>query len=146
MPAMPGSVSVAFRQRQQAEDHRDVDGDRDVGEHAEQPVGQQHEHDDQDRADIGRELALFDRVLAESRTDGALLDHGQRRRQRAGAQQDRQIVGRLHGEAAGNLAGAAGDRLADHGRGNHLVVEHDREGLSDILGGRLGEFARARAY
>ena len=55
-----------------------------------------------------------------------------------------EIVGRLHREAAGNLAGAAGDRFADHGRGNHLVVEHDRKGLPDILGGGLREFARAR--
>ena len=118
-----------------------IDGD--VGEHAEQPVGHQHEDDDHDGADIGRKLALLDRVLAEARTDRALLDHRQRRRQRAGAQQDRQIVGGLHGEIAGDLALPAGDRLADHGRGDHLVVEHDGKGLPDILGGGLREFARA---
>jgi hypothetical protein len=55
---------------------------RDIGEHAKQPVGHQHEHDDQDRADIGRKLALLDRVLTEARTDGAFLDDCQRRPQR----------------------------------------------------------------
>ena len=47
------------------------------------------------------------------------------------------------GEAAGNLAGAAEDRLADHRRRDHLVVEHDREGPPDILLRRLREAARA---
>ena len=37
---------------------------------------------------------------AEARADRALLDDGQRRRQRAGAQQDGEIVGALHGEVA----------------------------------------------
>ena len=139
-----GQRQRGVEQRQDAEDHGDVDGDRDVGEHAEQPVGHQHEHDDQDRADIGREFALFDRVLAEAGTDGALLDDGERRRQRAGAQQDREIIGLLHREIAGDLPLPAGDRLLDDRRRDHLVVEHDRKRLLDMLGGRLREFARAR--
>ena len=138
-----GQRQRRIQQRQHAEDHRDVDGDRDVGEHAEQPVGQEHEHDHHDRADIGGKFAFFDRILAEPRPDGALLDDRQRRRQRAGAQQDRQIVGLLHGEIAGNLARAGGDRLADHRRRDHLVIQHDRERLPDMFGGRLREFARA---
>ena len=137
-----GQRQRGVQKRQQSENHRDVDGHRDVGEHAEQPIGQQHEHDDQNGADIGREFALLDRILAETRTDGALLDNRQRRRQRAGTHQDRQIIGGLDGKAAGNLAGTAGDRLTNNGRGNHLIVQDDREGLSDILGGGLGEFAR----
>ena len=40
--------------------------------------------------------------------------------------------------------GAAEDRLADHRRRNHFVVEHDGERLADILLRRFGEFARAR--
>ena len=138
-----GQRQRGVEQRQQAEDHGDVDGDRDIGEHAEQPIGHQHEDDDHDRTDIGCEFALLDRILAEPRPDGAFLDHRQWRRQRAGAQQDREIVGGLHGEIAGNLPGAAGDRFADHGRGNHLVVEHDRKRLPDILRRRLREFARS---
>ena len=43
----------------------------------------------------------------------------------------------------GNLPGAAEDRLADHRRRDHFVVEHDGERLADIGLRRLGEFARA---
>ncbi len=82
-------------------------------------------------------------IGAEIGTDGALFENGQRRRQRARAQQQRQVVGRLHGEAALDDAGAAEDRLADHRRADHLVVEHDGEGLADILARRVGEAARA---
>ena len=130
-------------QRQHAEDHGDVDGDRDIGEQPEQAVGREHEDDDQRRAGIGGVLAGVDRILAEAGTDRALLDDGERRRQRAGAQQDGEIVGLLNGEIAGNLPGAAEDRLADHRRRDHLVVEHDGERLADIGLGRFGEFARA---
>ena len=50
----------------------------------------------------------------------------------------------LDREAAGDDARAAEDRLADAGRGDHLVVEHDRERLADILLGDPAELARAR--
>src|SRR5262249_39059643 len=46
-------------------------------------------------------------------------------------------------EAAGNLSRPADDRLADHGRGDHLVVEHDRKQASDVLLRNLGELTRA---
>ena len=93
MPAMPGKRQRGVEQRQNAEDHRDVEQHRDVGEQAEQAVGHEHEEHDQRRADLGRELALLDRVLAKAGADRALLDDGERRRQRAGAQQDREVVG-----------------------------------------------------
>src|SRR5213078_316988 len=93
--------------------------------------------------EIGRALAVLDRVLAQAGTDDALLDHLQRRRQRAGAQQDREIVRLLHGEAAGNLAGTADDRFADHRRGDYLVVEDDCERPADVLLRRLRKTARA---
>ena len=63
--------------------------------------------------------------------------------QRAGAQQHGEVVGALDREAAGDLAGAAEDRLADLRRRDHLVVEHDGEGPADILLGRLAEALRA---
>ena len=88
-------------------------------------------------------LAGVDRVLAEAGPDRSLLDDGKRRRQRAGTQQDGEIVGLLNGEAAGNLPGTAEDRLADDRRGDHLVVQHDGERLADIGLRRLGELARA---
>ena len=58
---------------------------------------------------------------------------------RAGAQQHGKIVGALGGEIAGNLAGAAEDRLADLRRRDHLVVEDDGKQLADILLRRLAE-------
>ena len=143
-PAMPGSVSVALSIDKHAEDHGDVDRHGDIGEQAEQAVGDEHEDDHHGGADVGTDLALGDRVGAEAGADRALLDDGERRRQRAGAQQDGEVVGALHGEIAGNLPGTAEDRLADHRRRDHLVVEHDGEGLADILLRHLGELARAR--
>ncbi len=62
-------------------------------------------------ADIGRLLARLDRVLPEARADGALLDDGQlapaARRRAAGSTRSLTCS---HREAAGDLAGAAGDR------------------------------------
>src|SRR6266403_4765960 len=66
-----GQSERGVQQRQHTENHRNVDGDRNVGEHDEQPVGQKHEHDDHDRADIGGKFTLLDRILAEPRPDGA---------------------------------------------------------------------------
>ncbi len=142
---MPGSVSVAFNSDSTPKIIATLMATAMLANTPNSPVGQEHEHDDHDRADIGGKFALFDRILAEPRPDGAFLDDRQRRRQRAGAQQDRQIVGRLHGEIAGNLSGAAGDRFADHGRGNHLIVEHDRERLPDILRRRFARICASRA-
>ena len=99
-----GQRQRRVEQRQHAEDHRDVDRDRDVGEQAEQAVG--HQHEDDHHAPRRRKttvLPLAIEVLAEAGADGALLDDGERRRQRAGAQQDGEVVGALHGEVAGNL-------------------------------------------
>ena len=95
MPAMPGSVSVALSSDRMPKIIATLMATAMLANSAEQPVGQQHEHDDHDRADIGCELALLDRILPEAGTDGALLDDGERRRQRAGAQQDREVVGAL---------------------------------------------------
>ena len=79
---------------------------------------------------------------AEARADGALLEDRDRRRQRPRPQQQRQIARRLHGEAAGDHPAAAEDRLADNRRADHLVVEHDRKGLADILAGSVGKAPR----
>ena len=75
-------------------DHQEVVGDqRDVGEEAEEAVADEHEDDDRDRGDDRGDDAGADRVAAEARTDGALLDDGQLGRQRAGAEQDGEVVG-----------------------------------------------------
>ncbi len=95
-------------------------------------------------ADEARELAGLDAVGAERRTNGALLDDGELGRQRAGAQLNGEVVGGLDREVARDLAGAAEDRLADDRRRDDLVVEHDGEGLADMLLGEVAELARAR--
>ena len=117
--------------------------EREVGENAEDAVGRDHVDDDQDAADIGRALAGVDRILPEAGADRALLDHGELRRQRAGAQQDRQVAGFVEREIAGDLAGAAGDRRADDRRRNDLAVEHDGERPADVLRRDLSEFLPA---
>ena len=81
-------------------------------------------------------------ILPKTGTDGALFNHGQRRRQRTRAQQDGEIVRLLHGEIAGNLPGPAKDRFADDRRRDHLVVENDGERLADILLRGFGKFTR----
>ena len=142
MPAIPGKRQRGVEKRQHAENHRNVDRDGNVGEQAEQAVGQEHEDDDHDRADVGGQFALFDRVLAKARADRAFLDDSQRRRQRAGAQQDREFVRRLNREAAGYLALPTDNRLADNRGGDHLVIQHDCKALPDIFGRCLRKFAR----
>ena len=67
----------------------------------------------QDEAEAGDagHRAHPDRVAAEIGTDGALFDDRERHRQRAGAQQGRELGRLFDGEAAADLAGAAGDRF-----------------------------------
>ena len=94
MPAMPGKVKVAPSSDRRRQHDAQVEDQRDIGEDAEQPVEHDHEDDDERDADDARERARMDRIGAEIGPDGALLEDGQRRRQRAGAQQQRQVVGR----------------------------------------------------
>src|SRR5690606_31768806 len=79
----------------------------------------------------------------EIRPDGAFLEDIERRRQRPGAQEEREVRSGLNRESAGDDAAAAQDRLADDRRADHLVVEDDRERLSDVLARDLGEAAGA---
>ncbi len=143
MPAMPGRVSGGAEQRQRRQQQAQIEEQRDVGIDTEQPVEQHHEDHDQRHRDEAGGGAGMDRIGTEIGTDGALLDDGERRRQRTGAQHQRQILGALRREGAGDLTRAAGDRLADIGCRQHLVVEHDGEGLADILRRHVGEAARA---
>ena len=84
-------------------------------------------------------LAGGDRVGAEARADGALLDHGQLGRQSAGPEGHGKVACLGHGEVAADLARAAEDRLADDRRRNHLAVKDDGEGQAHVLLRRPGE-------
>ena len=141
---MPGSVSAEPMQRHQGDRQQAVHDQADAGEDAERAVGEHGQDDGGDAADDAGELAGLDGVGAERGADGALLDDGELGRQRAGAQLDGELVGGLDREAAADLAGAAQDRLADHRRRDHLVVEHDGERPADVVLGELAELAGAR--
>ena len=99
--------------------------------------------EDKAKADCAGDKPHLNGIAAEIGPDGAFLDDRERCRQRAGAEQHRQILRCPRREAAADLPRAAGDRLADHRRAEHLSVEHDRERLADIGAGDFGEAARA---
>ena len=107
---MPGKVSVAPNSGQHRQQQHHVQRQRHVGEQAEQAVAQDHEQRHQAQARQRRIAAGLDRIRAQFGADGAFFQDLQRRRQRAGAQQDGQVVGVLGGEAAGDAARAAQDR------------------------------------
>ena len=81
--------------------------------------------------------------LPEPGADRAFLDDRERCRQRAGAQQNSEVISALDREAAGNLAGTAKNGFTNDRRRDHLIVEDDRERLADILLRHLRELARA---
>src|SRR5690606_13411915 len=85
----------------------------------------------------------LNRVGAERRTNRALLDDSQLGGQGARAELNGQIICALNGEIAGNLAGPAEDRLADHGCRQHLVVKHDGERSSYVFLRETSECAGA---
>ena len=91
-PAMPGQRHDGADVGHQAEQDDQVEDQRHHRVHARQPVVDQHEHDDQQQADDRRQHAGADRVGAERRADGALFEVGQRGRQRARAQHQRQVL------------------------------------------------------
>ncbi len=107
-----------------------------------QPVIEQHEQRDQQQAAGRRHHAGADRIGAERRTDGALFEIGQVRRQRARAQLQRQVLRFLVREVAGDAAFIVDARLDDRRR-LHAVVEHDAELAADVGLREVAELARA---
>ncbi len=73
-----------------------------------------------------------------------MFHRGQTRRQRARIEHVGEVGRRLHGEAALDDAGAARNRISDHGRRDDGVIKHDGEASAPILGGRVRERAGAR--
>ncbi len=124
-----------------AEQDDQVADQRDDRVDAGQPVEDEHEHRDQGETDRRRQHARVDRVLAERRPDRRLLHVGQRSRQRAGPEFQRQVLGLLHREGPGDLALIA-DGALDVRRRHDRPVEDDREKTVDVLAGRLAEPGR----
>ena len=120
MPAMPGSDSDACSIDSSAASSTTFEQQHDVRDQAELPVVDDHEHEHREHADDQRAHAALDVVLAEARADGALLDDVERRRERAGAQQQRELA-RLARQQAGDLEVAA-EHAADGGDADHLLL------------------------
>ena len=90
--AMPGRVSAAPTSDNNAVSSTTLADEHDIGDQAEHLVVDRHEHEGRQHAEHHRMDALVDVVLAQARADGPLLDRGQRRRQAAGAQQQRELA------------------------------------------------------
>ena len=89
-----------------------------------------------------RAEAALDVLLAQARADRAFLDDFHRRRERARADQQREVGGFLHREVAGDLELVA-ELALDAGDRDRLalafLVQHDRHQLADVV-------ARDRAH
>ena len=85
-----------------------------------------------------RQHAGANRVGAEARPDGLFFEIGQRRGQRSGSENQREVRDLFLGEAAGDPS-VARDAPVDSRRGLHLPVEDDGEIAADVLAGHLAE-------
>ncbi len=133
-------------QRQHRHQQQQVDRQRQRGDHAEQQVVAAHEHEDGDEAPGDAVQALGDVVGAQARADGRFLDEFHRGGERAGAQQQREVVGL--GDAGHALDLEALTELAlDHGRGDDLALalleQHDGHALADVVAGHVVDDAGA---
>ena len=89
---MPGSVSVNPKAAKAPACSSTFTISASVGDHAAAAIVDHHEEHDGDAADGERHTPLPDRVPAERRADGALLEQLERRRQRAVAQHVREVL------------------------------------------------------
>ena len=132
MPAMPGSVSVAWNKVRMAVSSTMLTPSASAGESAEQSVADADEDGDGEQTEDRGVLAGLHRIRAQLRPDGALFDDAKRGGKRARVQQHGELARRLHREIALDIALPAQDRAPDDGRRDHLVVEHDGKAASDI--------------
>ena len=128
--------------RHQAEQHDQVDRDRDERVEARELVIGQHEERHEQQAAGRRVHAGAHRVGAERRADGALFEIGQVRRQRARAQLQAQVLRFLVREVAGDAAFIVDARL-NHRRRLDAAVEDDAELAADVVLREGAELARA---
>ena len=140
---MPGSVSVAPSSAQSREGQDHVQRQGEIGDQAPGAVKHDHEGEDKGKADRAGDEAHLNGVAAEIGPDAFVP---RSTLSGAGSAPARSITAKScavrGGEAAADLTRAAGNRLADHRRAQHLAVEHDRERLADIGAGDVGKAAR----
>ena len=143
------------RERHPEEEHRaveehPVDPETDDRDDAEEAVEEeQEERDREEAADAGDER-LVERVLAERRRDVLPLHLHELDGQRAGLEDEREVLRLLNGVEARDLGPAARDPVAQRGVGDvdpgeraDLAVEDDREALREVgVAGLPARFAR----
>ena len=111
-------------------------------------VVEHHEDEHRGEADEGRERPLPHQLGPEGRADGALLEDGHRRGERAGLEDEGDVVRLLEhllvvcARAERDLP-VGGDAPLDVRRGLDLVVEHGRHAPLHVLGGELLHEPRA---
>ena len=142
-----GQGQRRLQHRQQSNQQQQVGTQRQHRDGAEHQVVGDHEHGDHDETDLGGIETALDVVGAKAGADGALLDDLHRRRQRAGAQQQGDVL-RLGGiHLAADLHPSAADFFADHRCGDNLAApffeQDDGHPLAHVLACRFLEFARA---
>ena len=101
------------KHRENRDDQADVGCEREVGDHAERAVGNEHEADDEQARHDRGELTRRDGIGAKAWADCPFFNDRQVGWQRTGAQQHCKVVGRLRSEVAGNLARSTEDRFVD---------------------------------
>ena len=146
MAAMPGKVKRRLQHREQGDQQQQVESQRQRRDDAEEAVVDAHEERDRGEAVDHAVEALRDVLGTEARADRPLLDDLHRRGERAGAQQQRVVVGLGRGHPTRDLDPAA-ELGADHRRGDDLALalleQQDRHALADVLARNVLDDARA---
>ena len=109
-----------LQHREHRHHHHQVDGQREVGHEPEPPVVERHQDQHQDEADHDGAEALVDVRLAQARAHGALLHDLDGGRERARAQQQREVAGLLGVVEAGDLEPLP-ELIADRGDVDDLL-------------------------
>jgi hypothetical protein len=118
---------------EEAESRDRVEDQSTDGEHAREAIVDHHDQDDEREAEEPGLNPLTHRILPQARADRADFDDFQWRRQRAGAEHEREILRGLkvatpHRDLTPRADRALDDRRTSH----HALVEHDRHVVADV--------------
>ena len=144
-----GERQRRLQHRKDGDQQQQIDRQRYDRDHAHELVIQNDEEREHDDAVEHRVESLLDVLGGERRADGPLLDDFHGSRKRAGAHEERDVVGLAGVHPPADLNAAASDFLADHRRGDHLGLalldQYDGHALADVIAGELLEDSRPRA-
>ena len=144
-PGDAGQRQRCLQHRKPRHQQNDVEGQSDIRKPAQDPIGKAHIKENEKRADRERDHARANRIRAQFRAHRAFFNNRQRRRQGAGAEQHGKVIGGAHGKGTADLPLAAGNGFADHGRADHLFIQHNGEGAPDIGARDIGKAPGAGA-